>query len=219
VTRAPPFQDGRLRIGLTGGIASGKTTVARLFAERGVPVIDLDEVARRVVEPGEPALAEIVAAFGEGVLGMDGRLDRAALRRRVFDDAPARQQLEGMLHPRILQATVQWASATDGPYQLIVVPLLVESGLAEWLDRVLVLDCPPELQLARLVARDGGDEALARAMLAAQASRAERLAAADDVIVNDGPAERLSGAVAALDALYREIAASGDLNRPGLRLP
>jgi len=114
---------------------------------------------------------------------------------------------------------VQWAATAGGPYQLIVVPLLVESGLADWVDRVLVVDCPPELQLARLVARDGGDEALARAMLAAQASRAERLAAADDVIVNDGPAERLAGAVATLDGFYREMAAGGDRDRPGLRLP
>lgn len=219
MTKAPTFYDGLFRVGLTGGIASGKSTVARLFAKHRVPIIDLDEVARLIVEPGNPTLAQIVAAFGGEVLGVDGRLDRAALRRQVFEDEQARQDLEGMLHPPILEATVQLASAAGGPYQVIVVPLLVESGLADWLDRVLVVECAPETQLERLISRDGGDETLARAILAAQASRADRLAVADDVIVNDGPVERLPAAVAALDALYREIAASGDLNRPGLRLP
>jgi dephospho-CoA kinase len=219
VIEAPPFRDDRFRVGLTGGIASGKSTVANLFAERGVPVIDLDRVARQVVEPGRPALAEIVAAFGDGVLGPDGRLDRVALRRRVFDDDPSRKKLETVLHPRILEATVNLAAAAGGPYQLIVIPLLVESGLVGWLDRVLVVDCPPETQLARLIARDGGDETLARGILAAQASRADRLAAAADVIVNDGPAERLAGSVARLDALYRKIAAGGSRETPGLRLP
>ncbi len=219
MVEAPPFRDERFRVGLTGGIASGKSTVAELFAGRGVPVIDLDQVAREVVEPGRPALAEIVAAFGDGVLGPDGRLDRQALRRRVFGDEPARRKLEALLHPRILEAAVEQAAAAGGPYQLIVIPLLVESGLAGWLDRVLVVDCPPETQLARLIARDGGDETLARGILAAQAGRADRLAAADDVILNDGPADRLAEPVAKLDALYRKIAAGGSRETPGLRLP
>jgi dephospho-CoA kinase len=216
---APPFADGRLRIGLTGGIASGKSTVARLFAARGVPVIDLDQVAREVVEPGEPGLAAIVAAFGQVVLDASGRLDRASLRARVFRDATARKRLEALLHPPILEAAVRHAAAAGGPYQVIVAPLLVEFGLAGWVDRVLVVDCPAELQLERLLARDGGNEALARAILATQASREQRLAAADDVIANDGSPERLPDAVATLDTLYREIAAGGDDARPGLRLP
>jgi dephospho-CoA kinase len=219
VSEAPPFPEGPIRIGLTGGVASGKSTVARLFAAHGVPVIDLDEVAREVVAPGEPALAAIVAEFGAEVLDAGGTLDRARLRARVFQHPAARQRLEQMLHPAILARTVQHAASAGGPYQLIVVPLLVESGLTAWVDRVLVVDCPPELQLERLLARDGSDEALARAMLASQASRAERLAAADDVIHNDGPPEQLADAVVRLDALYRRIAAGGQQPVEGLRLP
>lgn len=217
--RAPEFRDQRIRIGLTGGIASGKSTVARLFGARGVPIIDLDQVAREVVTPGEAGLAEIVAAFGTEVLAADGTLDRARLRTRVFHDPPARKQLEAMLHPRIFEAAVAHAEAAGGPYQVIVAPLLVEFGLADWPDRVLVVDCPTEAQLQRLLARDGGDEALARAILASQATREQRLAAADDVIVNDGPPELLAGAVETLDALYREMAAGNERDRPGLRLP
>ncbi|NGX15237.1 dephospho-CoA kinase [Wenzhouxiangella sp. XN24] len=217
--RAPEFRDQRIRIGLTGGIASGKSTVARLFGAHGVPVIDLDQVAREVVAPGEPGLAEIVAAFGTEVLAADGTLDRARLRARVFHDPPARKRLEAMLHPRIFAAAVAHAEAAGGPYQVIVAPLLVEFGLADWPDRVLVVDCPAETQLERLLARDGGDETLARAILASQATREQRLAAADDVIVNDGPPERLAAAVDTLDALYREMAAGAEHDPPGLRLP
>jgi dephospho-CoA kinase len=217
--RPPAFTDTRLRIGLTGGIASGKSTVARLFADRGVPVIDLDLLAREVVQPGEPGLADLVAAFGEGILDDRGELDRTGLRTRVFSDAAARRRLEALLHPRILEATVCASETAGGPYQVIVAPLLVEFGLAGWVDRVLVVDCPTETQIARLLARDAGDEALARAILATQATREQRLSAAHDVIVNDGPAEQLSEAVGTLDAAYREIAAGGDRGRQGLRLP
>lgn len=217
--RVPQFTDGRIRVGLTGGIASGKSTVARLFAGLEVPVIDLDQVAREVVAPGEPALAEIVAAFGPEVLDESGRLDRAGVRARVFQDDAARRRLEAIVHPRILEAAVRRAAEAGGAYQVIVAPLLVEFGLVEWVDRVLVVDCPEEQQLRRLLARDGGDEALARAILAAQASREQRLAAADDLIVNDGPLVRLNDAVLALDALYREIAATGNPRRAGMRLP
>jgi dephospho-CoA kinase len=217
--RAPAFTDTRLRIGLTGGIASGKSTVARLFADRGVPVIDLDVLAREVVQPGEPGLADLVDAFGEGILDDRGELDRARLRTRVFNDADARRRLEALLHPRILEATVRASATAGGPYQVVVAPLLVEFGLVDWVDRVLVVDCPTETQVARLLARDVGDEALARAILATQATREQRLAAANDVIVNDGPPERLPGAVETLDAAYREMAARDDRGRAGLRLP
>jgi dephospho-CoA kinase len=219
VIRAPRFSDGRLRIGLTGGIASGKSTVAQLFAGHGVPVIDLDLVARAVVAPGEPALDAIVAEFGPEMLDAAGQLDRASLRARVFQDPAERERLEALLHPRILAAAVREAETAGGPYQVIVAPLLVESGITGWVDRVLLVDCPAETQLQRLLARDGGDETLARAILATQASREQRLAAADDVIVNDGPAERLAEAVAALDAVYREMAAGGARDRAGLRFP
>jgi dephospho-CoA kinase len=219
VVQAPRFRDGHLKIGLTGGIASGKSTVARLFAERGIPVIDLDLVAREVVAPGQPALAEIVAAFGADVLDERGELDRASLRDRVFRDPVARKRLEELLHPRILEAGVTQAEHAGGPYQVIVAPLLVEFGLTRWVDRVLVVDCPAATQLQRLLARDGGDEAIARAILATQASREQRLAAADDVIVNDGSPEHLPGSVSILDAAYREMAAAGARACPGLRLP
>ncbi len=195
-----------LRIGLTGGIASGKTTVAELFAARGVPVIDTDQIARDIVQPGQPALGEIAATFGPTVLGADGLLDRAALRQRVFADPGERRRLEAILHPRIRAELERRSAAAGGPYQLLVIPLLVEGGGQTRLDRVLVVDCPESLQVARLVARDGGSEAAARAILAAQASRERRLSAADDVIVNDGDRAALATAVAALDSRYRRLA-------------
>ena len=200
----------RYCVGLTGGIASGKSAAGARFAERGIVVVDADVVARDVVEPGQPALDEIVAAFGGDVLGPDGRLDRAALRARVFADADARARLETILHPRIRAAMREQALAAEGPYVVAAIPLLAEGTAPDayrWLDRVLVIDAPVELQLARLVARDGIDPALAQRMLAAQADRRQRLAIADDVIVNDGPPDRLAAHVDALDARYRALAA------------
>ena len=195
-----------LSIGLTGGIASGKSAVARLFAERGVPVLDTDQIARDVVEPGQPALAEVAAAFGPGVLAADGRLDRGALRQHVFADPAARRRLEGILHPAIRAELARRAAAAGGPYQVWVIPLLVEGGGIDRVDRVLVVDCPVETQLARLRARDGENDDSARRILAAQASREQRLAAADDVIINEGSLEALAPQVAALDVRYREVA-------------
>jgi len=197
-----------LSIGLTGGIASGKSAVARLFAERGVPVLDTDQIARDVVEPGQPALAEVAAAFGPGVLAADGRLDRRALRQLVFADPAARRRLEGILHPAIRAELARRSAAAGGPYQVWVIPLLVEGGGIDRVDRVLVVDCPVETQLARLQARDHESEDSARGILAVQASREQRLAAADDVISNDGPLEALTRQVAELDARYREIASA-----------
>jgi dephospho-CoA kinase len=199
-----------LRIGLTGGIASGKSTAARLFAARGVPVIDTDQIARDLVEPGRPALAAIVEAFGESVLTPAGRLDRRALREAVFDDAAARRRLEAILHPAIRKELAQRSAAAGGPYQIWVIPLLVEGGGIDRVDRVLLVDCPEDVQLERLQARDGETEVRARAMLAAQATREQRLAAADDVIRNDGPIAALAPQVEALDAKYRRLAGQGD---------
>jgi dephospho-CoA kinase len=216
---APRFRTRGFRVGLTGGIASGKSTVAQLFADRGVPVIDLDELARHVVAPGEPGLEAVVREFGPEVLDAAGQLDRQRLRTMVFGDPAARKRLDELLHPLILETAVREAERTGGPYQLLVVPLLVESGLTGWVDRVLVVDCLPETQLERLLARDQGDEALARAMLAAQASREERLAAADDIISNDGAEHELTAAVETLDAAYRKMAAGNNHAWPGLRLP
>lgn len=196
-----------LRIGLTGGIASGKSTVAGLFADRGATVLDTDRIAREVVEPGQPALAALVQALGSDILGRDGRLDRARLRRRIFADAATRRTVEGILHPAILQELGRQSLAAPGPYQILVIPLLVEGDRAGLVDRVLVVDCPEELQIERLMSRDGETREGALAMLAAQVSRQVRLAAADDVIVNDRPAADLAARVASLDRKYRELAA------------
>lgn len=194
------------RIGLTGGIASGKTTVANLFAELGATIIDTDVIAREVVAPGQPALEEIAAAFGDEVLQPDGSLDRGALRARVFASTDDRERLEAITHPRIRAETLRQADEAGGLYQLIVVPLLVESPLRESVDRVLVVDCAEETQIERLVARDADSEAQARRILAAQASRSERLAIADDVVLNDGSLEDTRRQVAALHEFYRSLA-------------
>src|SRR4249919_759116 len=196
-------------VGLTGGIASGKSAVADRFAARGIAVVDADVAAREVVAPGQLALAEIVAAFGDDVLQADGTLDRAALRRHVFGDDAARRRLEGILHPRIRVRMHEQAKRAAGPYVIVAIPLLAEGGgrLAyAWLDRILVVDAPREAQRARLVQRDGIDAALAERMLAAQVDRATRLAIADDVIVNDGPMAALDAEVDALDRRYRAFA-------------
>lgn len=195
-----------LRIGLTGGIASGKTTVANLFAELGAPVIDTDVIAREVVEPGQPALAEIEQRFGESVIDADGGLDRRALRKVVFTDEHARLDLEAILHPRIGTETLRQADAAGGEYQLIVVPLLVGSKLIDYVDRVLVVDCEEETQIERLLARDAESVEQAQRILAAQASRRERLAVADDVIQNSGSIDDTRTQVEALHASYRQLA-------------
>jgi len=196
-------------VGLTGGIASGKSAVADRFAARGIAVVDADVAARDVVAPGQPALAEIAAVFGDGVLQADGTLDRAALRRHVFGDDAARRRLEAILHPRIRVRMHEQARRAGGPYVIVAIPLLAEGGgrLAyPWLDRILVVDVPREVQLARLVRRDGIEVALAERMLAAQADRAARLAIADDVIVNEGALALLDAEVDALDRRYRALA-------------
>lgn len=195
-----------LRIGLTGGIASGKSAAARVFADLGVPVIDSDEIARAVVEPGTPALAAVTAAFGANLLDADGRLNRSKLRAIVFADPVARHRLEEILHPRIRDMMEVRSAVAAGPYQVLVIPLLIESGLGSRVDRVLVVDCPEALQMERLRRRDGSSETEARAMLAAQSNRDTRLAVADDVIVNDGDLGALERQVRMLDARYRELA-------------
>jgi dephospho-CoA kinase len=195
-----------LRIGLTGGIASGKSTVADLFAARGATVLDTDLIAREVVVPGSPVLAALVAAQGGGILDSDGGLDRAELRRRIFADAGTRRAVERILHPAILAELERQSARLPGPYQVIVIPLLVEADLDHVVDRVLVVDCPEEEQLRRLMARDGETREDAMRMLGAQAPRERRLAAADDVIDNGGEASALAPQVAALDAKYRALA-------------
>jgi len=197
-----------LVIGLTGGLASGKSTVAERFAARGVPIIDTDVIARELVEPGQPALEKIRAAFGPDVLTAGGRLDRAWLKQLVFADTAQRLRLEAILHPLIHQNVVSRLSALQSAYCLIVVPLLVESAQTYPLDRVLLVDVPEALQRQRAAARDGLNPELISAILASQASRAQRLAVADDVIVNDADLAHLDAEVARLDVFYKALAQS-----------
>ncbi|MGI9223110.1 MAG: dephospho-CoA kinase [Woeseiaceae bacterium] len=203
--------DKPLRVGLTGGIASGKSTVADMFAELGVPVIDTDVIAREVVQPGEPALDEIREAFGDQVIGPDGNLDRAAMRMIVFADESARHELEKILHPRIRNTAMQQADRARGDYQLIVVPLLVESPLRSFVDRVLVVDCDEQTQIGRLLARDAETEQQARRMLAAQASREDRLAIADDIIYNDGDLQKTRDQALILHRNYLQWASEREI--------
>ena len=196
------------RVGLTGGIASGKSVVADMFADLGVPIIDTDVIAREVVEPGQPALEEIRERFGEHMIDAAGHLDRAALRKEIFANEKSRSDLEAILHPRIGAETRRQADVADGDYQIIVVPLLVGSRLIDFIDSVLVVDCDEATQIQRLLARDAETVEQARKILAAQASREERLAIADDVIVNNGTLAETRATVARLDRKYRQVAAA-----------
>lgn len=173
------------RVALTGGIASGKSVVANMFADLGVPVIDTDVIAREVVQFGEPALDEIRERFGDEVIDAQGNLDRAAMRKLIFANEESRLDLEAILHPRIGAETRRQAVAAGGDYQIIVVPLLTDSALLTFVDRVLIVDCDENTQIERLLARDAETVGQARRILAAQASREARLAIADDVISND----------------------------------
>lgn len=196
----------RYRVALTGGIASGKSTVADMFAALGVPIIDTDVIARELVQPGQPALDEIRNRFGNEVIDDTGNLDRRALRSMVFADENARLDLEAILHPRIGAETRRQADAAEGPYQIIVVPLLVGSPLTQFVDRVLVVDCDEELQLQRLLARDTETVEQARRILSAQASREARLAIADDVISNNRGLDETQRQVRELDKTFRHLA-------------
>ena len=197
-------------VAVTGGVASGKSEATAAFEALGIVVADADVAARAVVEPGQPALAAVAARFGPDALLPDGTLDRVAMRRRVFADAGARADLEALLHPPIRAWLRAACDAASGPYAVVAIPLLTEGGgraAYPWLARILVVDVPEAVQRARLMRRDGVDGALADRMLAAQATRRQRLAIADDVIVNDGPLEALRDAVRRLDARYRSATA------------
>ena len=198
------------RVALTGGIASGKSTVANLFAAHGVPLIDTDHIAREVVEPGQPALTAVTQAFGGDVLDSDGRLDRRRLREIIFSDATARARLESILHPAIRAEMERQsvAAALAGPYQVLVIPLLAEGGRRDHVDRVLVVDTPETAQVERLMARDAVTRQQAEASLRAQAPRATRLGIADDVVTNTGRIEDLREQVAALHERYVKLAAA-----------
>lgn len=194
------------RVGLTGGIASGKSTAAKFFSALGVPIIDTDQLARDVVEPGQPPLERLVERFGTSILTADGHLDRPALRTIVFSDPKARADLEALTHPAIGAAAEARSVAAGGIYQILVIPLLVEKNLGAQLDRVLVIDCDEELQIRRVQARDGSTVEQARAILNAQVSRATRLKAAHDVLKNDGDLSAVRDQVAALHARYLDLA-------------
>jgi dephospho-CoA kinase len=195
-----------LRVVLTGGIGSGKSTVSNLFAARQVPVADADQAAHALTAPGEPALGEIHDAFGPGVLRPDGHLDRARLRAIVFERPEARRRLEAILHPRIRARLLASIEAGDAPYGILAIPLYFETGRSYPADRVLVVDLPEETQIRRVQARSGLDEEEIRRILASQATRAERLAGADDLIDNSGPPEALAPQVERLHALYLQLA-------------
>jgi dephospho-CoA kinase len=191
-----------LRVGLTGGIASGKSTVAELFARLGAGVIDTDAVAREVVAKGEPGLCAVTAEFGDDILLDTGELDRRALRALVFRDPERLARLNALLHPLIRARTLQRLEALDAPYAIIVVPLLFETGFTELVDRTLVVDCPEAEQLARLRRRDALTQDEAEAMVGAQLDRASRRARAQDVIDNSGDLARLKAQVESLHAQY-----------------
>ena len=195
------------RVGLTGGIASGKSTAAKFFGALGVPILDSDQVARDVVEPGQPPLERLIERFGRKILTPDGHLDRPALRDIVFSDPKARADLEALTHPAIGAAMEARSAAAGGPYQILVIPLLVEKNLRSHVDRVLVVDCDEELQIRRLRDRDGSTPEQVQAILKAQAPRAVRLKAADDVIHNDSDMSAVRDQVAALHERYLELAA------------
>jgi dephospho-CoA kinase len=203
-----------LRIGLTGGIASGKSTVTQRFGELGVPVIDADVASRSVVEPGKPGLTQVVQRFGREVLDATGHLDRPALRALIFNDPSSRRALDAILHPLIRAEMEREAAHVQGPYVVMAIPLLVEGGNAhKRVDRVLVVDVDEALQIQRLQLRDGTSPEQARAILASQASRAARLGEADDVLLNTGSVAELRQAVDRLHEQYLHLAPTSSSRR------
>lgn len=191
---------------LTGGIASGKSTVSGLFEALGVPVVDTDRISRELVEAGKPALEAIVDAFGRECLDGEGGLDRRRMRSVIFADPEARKRLESILHPLIGGEVLRRITALDATYCIVVIPLYTESSAYGWIDRVLVVDADADTQIARVMARDGASRELARAILASQAGRSERLALADDVIRNEGSMDQLAAQVRELHRQYSALA-------------
>lgn len=195
-------------VGLTGGIGSGKSTVADLFVAQGAALVDTDAIAHELTGPGGAAMAQLVAAFGSAVARPDGAMDRAAMRRLVFADPSAKARLENILHPLIRQLSAERCRAATAPYVILAVPLLVESGTyRERCDRVVVVDCPESLQIERVMARSGLSAAEVKAIMANQASRPQRLAAADDIVLNDGDLPGIYPQVIALHQKYLVLSA------------
>ena len=194
-----------LVVGLTGGIGSGKTAVSDRFAKLGVPVIDADILSRELVTPGQPALAEITATFGPEVISENGELNRKSLGEIVFSDPARRKELEAILHSRIRAAMRSQLAKLRAPYVILVIPLLLETGQKEMVDRILLVDTPPDLQRRRIQARDGFSRERIEQIFSAQTSREDRLAAADDVIVNDRDLPFLDQSVSALHTRYMNL--------------
>ena len=200
----------KLVVGLTGGIGSGKSAAAEEFARLGATVVDTDAIAHQLTSPGGSAIPEVARIFGSELIGESGAMDRKAMRERVFADPAAKKALEGLLHPLIREESQRRIAAAGGPYVLHVVPLLVESAdYRSRVDRVLVVDAPEEQRIARVRARSRLTEDEVRAIMLSQASRAERLAAADDMIYNDGTLERLHDQVRALHGRYVKMSTAG----------
>jgi dephospho-CoA kinase len=194
-------------VGMTGGIGSGKSEVANAFAGIGVEIVDTDALAHRLSAPDQAGYAAIVGSFGRGVLTPSGEIDRPALRQLVFANAPLRARLEGLLHPLIRAEAQRQIGGWRGPYGIVVVPLLIErGGLKEIIDRILVVDCPEDEQVRRVVARSAISPQEVRAIMATQVDRPHRLAAADDILDNSGTKQDIGALVHALDARYRELA-------------
>jgi dephospho-CoA kinase len=206
-------------VGLTGGVASGKSAVADLFADLGVPVLDTDMISREIVVAGSKGLAQIRKRFGDSIINNDGTLDRPTLRQLVFADPAAREDLEAITHPLIAAELTRQSDLASGPYQIHVIPLLVETGMQDRVDRVLLVDCPLELQLARLESRDQISRSAAKLIIDAQTDRRARLAIADDVLINDAQRDELPRLVSKLHDYYQQLAKQGTMDATGLRLP
>jgi dephospho-CoA kinase len=202
-----------LRVGLTGGIGSGKSAAAALFAMHGAPVIDTDEIAHQLTEPGQAAFEEIVRVFGKDILDVRQRIDRNKLRERVFESAAERQKLETILHPRIRVMVREKLDTLQAPYCILVVPLLIESGFTDLVERILVVDVPETTQIQRTTARSGLTEPEVRKILSAQATRAQRLQKADDVIDNHGDRKQLEKEVERLHQWYLSLATNVKKNQ------
>ncbi len=208
-----------LTVGLTGGVAGGKSTAAEAFRALAVPLLNADQVAREVVARGTPALDQIREKFGAGFLTAGADLDRPKMRQHVFAHPEARRALERITHPAIRERMTAWRDSQTAPYCILDVPILIESGMDALVDRVLVIDAPEDLQVARLRDRDRVSDSLARQMMAAQATRQQRLDRADDLIVNDGTVAQLCAAAGRMHAFYLELARTGRRTAPGLHLP
>ena len=195
-----------LKIGMTGGIGCGKTVVAERFEKKGIEIIDADQISHSLTQPNSPGLAKIVKYFGAPVLDAEGNLDRAALRKIVFDAPQERKQLEAILHPMVFEKIADRAMKASGSYCMICVPLLLETGRSADFDRILVVDCPVEIQVRRTRKRDQVDELQIRRIIQSQSSRKEKLTAANDVIINDGDLSLLDNQVEKLHNFYLDLA-------------